>query len=81
MDITLNLIFHSKTTSLERQHIRNKVVQNVGAYMKQLNMGSPIIINEIIQRVMETSEQILDMEFKNLLLVKKNISLRMLSLH
>ena len=39
--------------------------------MKQLNMGSPIIINEIIQRVMETSEQILDMEFKNLLSVKR----------
>ncbi|MEC2836258.1 hypothetical protein P9Z37_29100, partial [Bacillus thuringiensis] len=50
---------------------RNKVVQNVGAYMKQLNMGSPIIINEIIQRVMETSEQILDMEFKKLVVGEK----------
>jgi hypothetical protein len=71
VDITLNLIFHSKSTSLERQHIRNKVVQNVGAYMKQLNMGSPIIINEIVQRVMETSDQILDMEFKQLVVGEK----------
>ncbi|ARO21531.1 hypothetical protein B2J90_29505 (plasmid) [Bacillus tropicus] len=71
VDITLNLIFHSKTTTLERQHIRNKVIQNVGAYMKQLNMGSPIIINEIIQRVMETSDQILDMEFKKLVVNEK----------
>lgn len=71
VDITLNLIFHSKSTSLERQHIRNKVIQNVGAYMKQLSMGSPIIINEIVQRVMETSDQILDMEFKQLIVGEK----------
>lgn len=71
VDITMNLIFNSKTTTLERQYIRNQVVQNVSAYMKGLNMGSPIIINEIIQRVMETSEQILDMEIKELVVSDK----------
>lgn len=71
VDFTFNLIFHSKSTSLERQHIRNRVILNVTNYMKDLNMGSPIIINEVIQRVMETSEQILDMEFKQIIVGEK----------
>ncbi|MFE4029155.1 baseplate J/gp47 family protein [Priestia sp. YIM B13551] len=71
VDITLNLIFNSKSTTLERDYTRNRVVQNVTSYMKGLNMGSPIIINEIIQRVMETSDQILDMEIKELVVAEK----------
>lgn len=71
VDIDLRLIFRSNSTSLERQHIRNKVINNVTSYMKELNTGSPIIINEIIQRVMETSEQILDMEIKRIVVNEK----------
>lgn len=71
VDINFNLIFQSKTSTLERQHIRTQVVQNVTAYMKGLNMGSAIIINEIVQRVMETSDQILDMEFKQIVVGEK----------
>lgn len=71
VDINLNLIFHSKTTALEREYLRNQVIVNVTAYMKSLNMGSAIIMNEIVQRVMETSEQILDMEFKQLMIDEK----------
>ncbi|UOE58072.1 baseplate J/gp47 family protein [Cytobacillus oceanisediminis] len=71
VDINLNLIFTSKTTSLEREYIRNRVITNVGAYMKELNMGTSIIINEIVQRVMETSDQILDMEIKELTIADK----------
>lgn len=66
VDLTLNLIFRTKSTSLEREYVRNRVISNVTTYMKELNMGNPIIINEVVQRVMETSEQILDMEIKEL---------------
>ncbi|MEX3713571.1 baseplate J/gp47 family protein [Cytobacillus horneckiae] len=71
VDISINLIFHSKTTSLERIHVRNQVSTNVTSYLKELNMGSPLIINELIQRVMETSPQILDMEIKQILVSDK----------
>lgn len=71
VDIDLHLIFRSNSTSLERQHIRNKVISNVTSYMKELNTGSPIIINEIVQRVMETSDQILDMEIKRIVVNEK----------
>lgn len=71
VDLTINLILSAKSTSLERQYIRNRVSANVSAYMNQLNMGSPIIINELIQRVMETSDQILDMEIKQIVVGEK----------
>lgn len=76
VDITMNLIFSSRTTSLERQFIRSKVAQNVEAYMKDLNRGVPIIINEIVQRVMETSDQILDMEIKELSVSEKQMFIK-----
>lgn len=71
VDMTINLIFTSKSTSLEKQYIKNKVASNVNEYMKTLNMGTPIIINEVIQRVMEASDQILDMEIKSLKISEK----------
>ncbi|MEK1829020.1 baseplate J/gp47 family protein [Priestia megaterium] len=71
VDMTFNLIFKSKSTLLEREYFRNQVIQNVTAYMSNLNMGSPIIITDIIQRVKNASDQILDIEFKELVVGDK----------
>lgn len=71
VDLNLNLILHSKATALERQHLRNQVTTNVANYMRGLNMGESLIINELVQRIMETSEQILDMEIKQLVVNDK----------
>lgn len=66
VDMTINLIFQSKSTTMEREFIRNQVVTGVTNYMSGLNMGASIIINEIVQRVMDISDQILDLEIKEI---------------
>lgn len=66
VDMTINLIFTSKASTLEKQYVRNQAALNVTNYMKSLDKGSPIIINEVIQQVMGTSDQILDMKIKQI---------------
>lgn len=71
VDVTINLIMNTKSTSLERQHVRSQVQENITAYMNGLAMGETVIVNEIVQRVMETSSSILDLEFKQLMVGEK----------
>lgn len=66
VDLNIRLIFHSKTTEVERDHLRHNATTNVESYMSDMGMGSKIIINEIIERVMNTSAQIIDMEIKEI---------------
>lgn len=71
VDMDIQLIFRSNSTTLERQHIRNQVSGRVTSYIGELKMGDTIVINEIIQRVMEASEQVLDMKINRILVNEK----------
>ena len=72
IDMNIQLIFATQTTNAERQTIRQQVVAAVEKYIKSLSMGEGIIINEVIQRTMEISSKITDMQIYNL--VVKDVS-------
>lgn len=66
IDLYINLIFHSKTTSIEKTHIQNRISDKITAYMSTLEKGAPIVINELSKLIMETSSRILDMEIREI---------------
>lgn len=72
IDMYVNVIFHSKTTPIEKTHIQNQISDKLTIYMKSLENGAPIIINEISKLIMETSNRILDMEIREIHVNDKN---------
>jgi uncharacterized phage protein gp47/JayE len=66
VDFSIQLVFTNQTTNAERQTIRQQAVASVERYTKELLMGSPIIINEVIQRTMDVSAKIMDIQIVSL---------------
>lgn len=66
VDLDLSVIFNSQSLEVERDHIRHSIEASIGEYFESLGFGSPIIINEIIERSMSASEKIIDVEIKSL---------------
>lgn len=66
VDMDMNLIFTNQTTNAERQTVRQQVAAAIQKYVKGLQMGEAIIINEIIQQSMDISSKILDMQIVSL---------------
>lgn len=72
IDLYINVIFHSKTTPIEKTHIQNQISDKISAYMNSLAKGAPIVINEISRLVMETNSLILDMEIREIYIKDKS---------
>lgn len=72
IDLYINVIYHSKTTSLEKTHIRNQITDKITAYMSSLENGASIIMSEISKLIMETSNRILDMEIREIYVKDKS---------
>lgn len=62
LDLMVRLIFSNEAGSAEKSTIRQGVVNAVREYIRELSLGETFIINETIQRIMDVSDKILDLE-------------------
>lgn len=76
VDMNLEIFFRTETTTAERQSIRQQISSAVEGYVRELRMGDAIIINEIIQRVMDVSTKILDMQIQQVVVSDVNQYIR-----
>lgn len=70
----ITLTFLPITTTDDKNSITKQVQTNVIDYVNNLRSGEPLIINEIRQRVMETSDLLHDMIITNLIIGDFNVS-------
>jgi uncharacterized phage protein gp47/JayE len=66
LELMVRLVFSNDTSSNEKSSIRQNVAKNLMNYINNIPMGETFVINEAIQRVMETSSKIKDMDFYSL---------------
>lgn len=64
--LELVLQFRENTEEIEKRETRARIKMACASYLSQMEKDEVLIINEIIQRVMETSDKIVDMNFVNL---------------
>ncbi len=74
VQIRIALTFLPTTTTADKATITKQVQGNVIDYINNLASGDSLIVNEIRQRVMETSEQLHDMIITNLIVGDFNIT-------
>jgi len=67
------LTFLPTTTTSDKTTITKQVQTNVIDYINNLRPGETLVVNEIRQRVMETSEQLHDMDLTNLIIGDFNL--------
>ena len=67
------LTFLPTTTTEDKSTITKQVQTNVVDYVNNLRPGETLVVNEIRQRVMETSEQLHDMLITNLIIGDFNL--------
>jgi uncharacterized phage protein gp47/JayE len=60
--LTIQLEFKKDVSSADRSQLREQVRQAVLSYMSQISVGGQFILNELIQRVLDVSDRILDMK-------------------
>lgn len=66
LELMVRLVFSNDASANERSSIRQNVARNLKNYINEIGMGDTFVINEAIQRVMETSPKIRDMELYSL---------------
>ena len=66
LDIKVRLIFDSGTGASEKTSIRQSVAREVQKYINELELGDTLIINELIQRMMDVSTRIQNVEIYSL---------------
>lgn len=59
--LTIELSFRSEVSSVQRARSRDLARQAILAYLAELPIGGVFVVNELIQRVMGSSDNILDM--------------------
>jgi len=62
IELMVRLIFSSDTSSAEKTAIRQSVVNEVRSYIDNMVLGETLIVNELIQRVMDVSTKIQDLD-------------------
>lgn len=62
LELNIRLTFTAGTTDAEKADTRRDVVSSLLVYIGQVPLGGTFILNEMRQRVMETSDKIRDME-------------------
>ena len=63
IEVTLSIKFVTAVTLAQKHDIRIATAKNVMDYINNIPIGGEFIINELIQRVMDTDSKILDMRF------------------
>lgn len=66
VDLTAVLQFNARATQIEKQMAQSKVRGEIRHYINSLERNDVLYINEIIQRAMQVSEHILDIQFISL---------------
>lgn len=64
VELMVRLLFSNDVQDLERAAIRQSVSRNIKVYVDSLLPGDPLIVNELIQRIMDTSDKIQDCEIQ-----------------
>lgn len=62
VEMRIRLIFDKKASEMEKKLIRNQATQALKDYINSRGPGEAIVINEIVQRVMQVSDLIFDIE-------------------
>lgn len=62
VDIGVQVIFKEGVGAAEQKFIREDVGEHIQKYINQLSKGEGIVLNEIIEQIMVTSDKILDCE-------------------
>lgn len=66
LELMVRLVFSNDTSTNERISIRQTVTKNLQNYINSIPLGDTFVINEAIQRIMETSVKIKDMDIYSL---------------
>ena len=66
VELMVRLVFSSDAGIAEKTTIRQGVVNAVRSYVDELSVGETLIINEVIQRIMEVSSKIKDLDIYGL---------------
>lgn len=67
VSLKINLIFKESTDEVQKKDIKMFVKENIYKYINSMKLGENLIINELTQRIMETSDEIVSyycLEFK-----------------
>lgn len=62
VNLMVRLVFSNDAGAAEKNTIRQNAVRQIRDYIGELSMGDTIIINEVIQRIMEISTKIKDLD-------------------
>lgn len=62
VELMVRLIFSNDAGTAEKTTIRQNVVREVRNYIDELSLGETLIINEVIQRIMDVSTKIKDID-------------------
>lgn len=62
VELKVRLVFSDGASVAERESIRQNVARNLRTYINLIQIGSSFVLNEAIQRIMETSEKIKDVD-------------------
>lgn len=66
VELMVRLIFSNDAGAAEKTTIRQSIVREVTEYIDNVEMGEMIIINELIQRIMDVSTKIKDLDIYGL---------------
>ena len=66
VELMVRLIFSNDTGAAEKNTIRQSVVRETRDYVNKLSIGETFIVNELIQRIMDVSTKIKDMDIYGL---------------
>lgn len=72
LELKVRLVFSDEASPNERESIRQNVARNVKDYVNHIPIGDTFILNECIQRIMETNQKIRDIDIYSLKV--KNLS-------
>lgn len=62
VELMVRLVFSTDAGSAEKTTIRQNAVREVRNYIDSISMGEPLVINELIQRIMDTSTKVRDLD-------------------
>ena len=74
IDLSIIVQFTESTSVMERQNIRNNIRARLVSYINNMSQGSNLYINEIIEIVMSTDKNIIDLGINSLKLNQVNRS-------
>lgn len=72
VDLEMIIQFTDNSTEMEKRGIKTQIKQSVSQYISSLKKNQVLVINEIVQKTLNSSEKIVDMGIINLKINGKN---------